>query len=143
MTRTRWSGQGFLYLPLGGPTPATPPPPPPTSPVNVVSAHVTTATPVPGWRYFGLFALLGIYVGVIPVFLGLLWFPFLTAVRGRWIEGLLSFTVGLLPFLGLDALKEAFKAVEQLGPGFKGEAVILLGLFGTFFGLVALGGRGQ
>ncbi len=102
---------------------------------------VTTETPVPGWRYFGLFALLGIYVGVIPVFLGLLWFPFLTAVTGRWIEGLLSFTVGLLAFLGLDALKEAFGAVEQLGPVFKGEAVILFGLFGTFFGLVALGQR--
>jgi len=102
---------------------------------------VTTETPVPGWRYFGLFALLGIYVGVIPVFLGLLWFPFLAAVRGRWMEGLLSFTVGLLAFLGLDALKEAFEAVEQLGPVFRGEAVILLGLFGTFFGLVALGQR--
>ena len=102
---------------------------------------VTTATPVPGWRYFGLFALLGIYVGVIPVFLGLLWFPFLTAVRGRWMEGLLSFTVGLLAFLGLDALKEAFEAVGQLGPVFKGEALVVLGLFGTFFGLVALGQR--
>ncbi len=102
---------------------------------------VTTETPVPGWRYFGLFALLGIYVGVIPVFLGLLWFPFLTAVKGRWMEGLLSFTVGLLAFLGFDALKEAFEAVGQLGPVFKGEAVILLGLFGTFFGLVALGHR--
>ncbi len=102
---------------------------------------VTTTTPVPGWRYFGLFALLGIYVGVIPVFLGLLWFPFLTAVRGRWMEGLLSFTVGLLAFLGLDALKEAFEAVGQLGPVFKGEALVVLGLFGTFFGLVALGRR--
>jgi ZIP family zinc transporter len=103
--------------------------------------HVTTETPVPGWRYFGLFALLGIYVGVIPVFLGLLWFPFLTTLRGGWMEGLLSFTVGLLAFLGLDALKEAFEAVEQLGPIFKGEAVILLGLLGTFLGLVALGQR--
>jgi zinc transporter ZupT len=102
---------------------------------------VTTETPVPGWRYFGLFALLGIYVGVIPVFLGLLWFPFLTALRGGWMEGLLSFTVGLLAFLGLDALREAFEAVGQLGPVFKGEAVIVLGLLGTFFGLVSLGQR--
>lgn len=102
---------------------------------------VTTETPVAGWRYFGLFALLGIYVGVIPVFLGLLWFPFLTTLRGGWMEGLLSFTVGLLAFLGVDALKEAFEAVEQLGSVFKGEAVILLGLFGTFLSLVALGQR--
>ncbi|MEE9154460.1 MAG: hypothetical protein V3U42_10260 [candidate division NC10 bacterium] len=104
---------------------------------------VTTMTPVPGWRYFVLFALLGVYVGVIPVFLGLLWFPFLTAVRGEWIEGLLSFTVGLLAFLGLDALREAFGAVEQIAPVFRGEALIALGLFGSFLGLVALGQRNK
>lgn len=106
---------------------------------------VTTMTPVPGWRYFALFALLGGYVGVIPVFLGLLWFPFLTAVRARWVEGLMSFTVGLLAFLGLDALKEAFEVVGQVGPIFKGEMLIALGLCGSFLGLVALGQsqRGQ
>jgi zinc transporter ZupT len=102
---------------------------------------ITTMTPVPGWRYLGLFALLGVYVGVIPVFLGLLWFPVLTAVRGAWIEGLLSFTVGLLAFLGVDALREASEAVGRLGPVFKGEALIALGLFGSFLGLGALGQR--
>ena len=100
---------------------------------------VTTMTPVPGWRYLALFALLGGYVGVIPVFLGLLWFPFLTAVRARWIEGLMSFTVGLLAFLGLDALKEAFEVAGKVGPIFKGEMLIALGLCGSFLGLVALG----
>jgi len=105
--------------------------------------EVTTMTPVPGWRYFSLFALLGVYVGVIPVFLGLLWFPFLAAVRTQWMEGLMSFTVGLLAFLGLDALKEAFEATEKVGPIFKGEALIALGLFGTFLGLMALGQRGK
>lgn len=102
---------------------------------------VTTLTPVPGWRYFILFALLGTYVGVIPVFLGLLWFPFMTTLKGPWIEGLLSFTVGLLAFLGLDALREAFEAVGQVGPVFKGEALIAVGLFGTFLGLEVLGRR--
>lgn len=100
---------------------------------------VTTMTPVPGWHYFALFALLGGYVGVIPVFLGLLWFPFLTAVRARWMEGLMSFTVGLLAFLGLDAIKEAFEVAAQVGPIFKGDMLIALGLFGSFLGLVALG----
>jgi zinc transporter, ZIP family len=100
---------------------------------------VTTMTPVPGWRYLALFALLGGYVGVIPVFLGLLWFPFLAAVRTQWMEGLMSFTVGLLAFLGLDALKEAFEVAEQVGPIFNGDMLIALGLFGSFLGLVALG----
>jgi zinc transporter ZupT len=102
---------------------------------------VTTTTPVPGWRYFVLFALLGTYVGVVPVFLGLLWYPFLTALRGRWVDGFLGFTVGLLVFLGLDAVKEAFEAAGRIAPVFKGEALIALGLFGSFLGLVAFGRR--
>src|SRR3989338_5567122 len=34
-------------------------------------------TPTFNWFYFKTFVLLGIYVGVIPVLLGLLWLPFL------------------------------------------------------------------
>src|SRR5688572_19803932 len=33
--------------------------------------------PTAGARYLAVFALLGIYVGVIPLYLGLAWFPFL------------------------------------------------------------------
>lgn len=102
---------------------------------------IATETPVVSWRYFALFALLGAYVGVVPVFLGLLWYPFLISLREGWIDFLLSFTVGLLTFLGLDALKEAFEATGQLASVFKGEALIVLGLFSSFLALVSFGQR--
>ncbi|MBI3122285.1 MAG: divalent cation transporter [candidate division NC10 bacterium] len=101
--------------------------------------EVATETPRPGAAAFGLFALLGTYVGVIPVFLGLLWFPFLRRVQERWFDFFLSLTAGLLVFLGVDALAEAFEVAGRLGGPFKGVAVIVLGLAGSFLALVAIG----
>ena len=37
--------------------------------------------------FYGLMALLGIYVGVIPVSLGMLWLPFVRRIDPRWIAG--------------------------------------------------------
>jgi ZIP family zinc transporter len=73
--------------------------------------HVAVATlsPAVDARYLTTFALLGIYAGVIPVFIGLLWLPFVRAIGRRWIDFFLSLTMGLLVFLGADALGEAME----------------------------------
>ncbi len=100
---------------------------------------VATETPRPGAAALGLFALLGAYVGVIPVFLGLLWFPFLRQVQERSFDFFMSLTVGLLAFLGVDALTEAFEVAGRLGGPFKGVAVIVLGVAGSFLAMLAIG----
>ena len=102
---------------------------------------VATETPQPGLAALGLFALLGTYVGVIPVFLGLLWFPFLRRVQDRWFDFFMSLTIGLLVFLGVDALTEAFEVAGRLGGPFKGVAVIVLGVAGSFLAMVTIGRR--
>ena len=51
-------------------------------------------------------ALLGIYVGVIPVALGMLWLPWLRRVPPPWLRGLMALTIGLLAFLAVDATLE-------------------------------------
>ena len=53
------------------------------------------------------FALIGIYVGVIPVALGLLWYPFLRQIGRRGMNFVLALTVGLLGFLVVDMWQEA------------------------------------
>ena len=60
-------------------------------------------TPDAGLDFYGLMALIGIYVGVIPVGIGMLWLPWIRGVDKRWIGFLLAFTVGLLGFLGVEA----------------------------------------
>src|SRR3989338_4026366 len=46
--------------------------------------EVASLTPTFNSFYLRMFVLLGIYVGVIPVLLGLLWLPFLRMLRERW-----------------------------------------------------------
>ena len=92
---------------------------------------VATQSPQINRSYVVTFALLGVYVGVIPVFLGLLWLPFLRGVSRRWVDFFLSFTVGLLLFLGVDALEGAFALTGQVASAFQGVGLIVLGAVGT------------
>lgn len=101
--------------------------------------EIATLTPTPGWRYFGTFALLGVYVGVIPVFLGFLWFPFLKRISRKWMNFFLSLTVGLLIFLGVDALEEAFEVAGRVPGVFQGVALIAMGTLLSFLILVTVG----
>ncbi len=100
---------------------------------------VAVLTPAPDARYLTTFALLGLYAGVIPVFIGLLWFPFMRVLSRKWIEFLLSLTAGLLLFLGVDALAEALELSAKVPRAFQGLALVLLGLVGTPLLLAALG----
>lgn len=99
---------------------------------------VAVETPTPDARYLMTFTLLGVYVGVIPIFVGLLWFPFLRRIGRLWLNFFLSLTGGLLVFLGADTLNEALE-VRALVPGaFQGTALVTLGVVGTFLALTVL-----
>lgn len=101
--------------------------------------EVASRTPVADWRYLSTFTLLGVYVGVVPVFLGLLWFPFLQRLPEKWINFFLSLTIGLLIFLGVDTLAEAFETVERVPEAFGGPGLITVGFLGSLLGVTAFG----
>ncbi len=102
--------------------------------------EIAAETPTAGPAMLGRFALLGIYVGVIPVFLGIGWLPFLRVLPQRWYFFLLSLTVGLLVFLGVDALEEALENAEHVPGPYQGVALILIGLSISLLGLYAVSG---
>jgi len=79
-----------------------------------------------GASFFGLMALLGVYVGVIPIALGLLWMPFVRRSSFTWVRGLIAFTVGLLVYLAFDAALEGIELVQGNG-AFGGPLVVILG----------------
>ncbi|MFL6199640.1 MAG: ZIP family metal transporter [Thermoanaerobaculia bacterium] len=101
---------------------------------------VAVATPRPGWRFFWLFALIGLYVGVIPVTLGLLWYPLVGRLGPRALGFLLALTVGLLLFLLVDAAHEGLEAVEKMPAAFQGLALFVFGAFAAYLGIEAFGG---
>lgn len=90
---------------------------------------VAFRTPVFDSVYFKTFVLLGLYVGVIPVLLGLLWFPFLRKLKGKAYGFLLSLTIGLLLFLGFDTLAESIELIGDLPSTFNGVGILVIGFF--------------
>jgi zinc transporter ZupT len=104
------------------------------------TVDVATLTPRPNARYLTIFTLLGVYVGLVPVLIGLLWSPFLRSVSRRWIHFFLSLTIGLLVFLGVDALAEAFETAVAVPDAFQGVGLIVLGVVGSVALLRAVSG---
>lgn len=99
-----------------------------TSAGGKITATVDAAAPSPerSSSFFGLMALLGVYVGVIPVAMGMLWMPFVRRSSKAWVRALLGFTIGLLAFLTFDATLEAFELVAG-NSSFGGPLVVILG----------------
>src|SRR5215216_1973713 len=69
-------------------------------------------TPETDFSFFALMALLGVYVGVIPVAMGMLWLPFVRGLDPRWVRLLLAFTVASLVFLGALTAFVSLAAVD-------------------------------
>ena len=100
---------------------------------------VATLSPQVGARYLTTFALLGIYAGVIPVFIGLLWLPFVRSIQRRWIDFFLCLTIGLLVFLGVSSLVESLETAALVPSAVQGPALVLMGGLGTPLVLTAVG----
>jgi zinc transporter ZupT len=99
---------------------------------------VAAETPDNDLSFFGLMALLGIYVGVIPVALGMLWLPWIRRIPRRWFRVLMALTVGLLGFLAIDATFEGFELAGEGSQAFGGAALVLLGAAASYLGLTGV-----
>jgi zinc transporter, ZIP family len=102
--------------------------------------EVAVETPDADLGFYGLMALIGIYVGVIPVAIGMLWLPWVRTVDARWIRFLLAFTVGLLAFLGIDALLEGTELAGTGPETLGGAALVWLGAGGAYLVLSGVDG---
>ena len=109
-----------------------------TSTGTTFDAEVPLAVLTPGfsgesfWRY----ALIGFYVGVVPVALGLLWYPFLRRLGTSGVNAILALTVGLLIFLVVDTLLEAGEVAVELPGAFSGIPLVILVALLTLLGLL-------
>jgi zinc transporter ZupT len=99
---------------------------------------VAVETPEGDAGFFGLMALLGTYVGVIPVALGMLFMPFLRGIRERWLQVIMAFTVGLLGFLALDGGLEGLEIGEGAVGAFGGTELLFIGAALAYLALTAL-----
>ena len=90
----------------------------------------------PSLELAGFFAIIGTYVGIIPVMIGLLWLPFIKRLKKNKYHFFLALTAGLLLFLGIDSVEEALEVYEEnLSQSFNGVLLVATVIVATFLGL--------
>lgn len=100
--------------------------------------EVASLTPEPDANTFLVYGLLGVYIGVIPVTIGLLFFPALKRASARWIGFFLALTVGLLAFLLIDTVAEGVELAGETAASLNGLALFGAGVVGVVLALSVL-----
>jgi zinc transporter ZupT len=101
---------------------------------------VAAETPEADIGFYGLMALVGLYVGLIPVAIGMLWLPWIRRIDPRWVQFVLALTIGLLAFLGLDALLEGTEIAATGPQALGGASLVFLGAGIAYLGLAGVDG---
>ncbi|MEU2005966.1 ZIP family metal transporter [Rhodococcus sp. NPDC019627] len=95
-------------------------------------------TPQPGAAFFGTMALLGLYVGIIPVLLGMLLLPVMRRASAEVVKFVLAVTVGLLVFLAFDGASEGLELAAASGGAFGGTTLVVLGAAAAILTLMGI-----
>ena len=98
-------------------------------------------TPTASARGFLGYAIVGFLVGVLPIALGLLWLPSLRRADAKWLAAFMALTAGLLTFLGIEALFEAFELQAALPGMLGGPGLVLLGVALSFLTITFFAAR--
>jgi zinc transporter ZupT len=88
------------------------------------------------------FAIIGTYVGIIPVMIGLLWLPFIKKISKQKYHFFLALTAGLLLFLAIDSIEESIEVSnENLANSFNGSLLVATVVVLSFLTLYYLGNK--
>jgi hypothetical protein len=100
---------------------------------------VAVQTPRVTANAVAVFALIGLYVGVIPVALGLLWYPLMHRLGASGLQFLLALTVGLLAYLLVDSAHDGLEAASMVPGSYQGAILFVFGALAAFVTLDAIG----
>jgi len=88
------------------------------------------------------FAIIGTYVGIIPVMIGLLWLPFIKKISKQKYHFFLALTAGLLLFLAIDSIEESIEVSnEHLANSFNGALLVSTVVVLSFLALYYVGNK--
>jgi zinc transporter ZupT len=100
---------------------------------------VAVPTPVANSAQLLAQAIVGAIVGLLPVAIGLMFYPTLRGVGRSGMNFLLALTVGLLAFLLIDMSEDAFELAAKSAALFQGPAMVMLAGAASFLILMAIG----
>jgi zinc transporter ZupT len=102
---------------------------------------VAVETPQMDMALLVRFALVGLYVGIVPVALGLMWYPFMRRLSRRAMNFILALTVGLLVYLAVGTWLDATEFAAEVPAFWQGVPLALFTAVITFGAIVALSNR--
>ncbi len=108
---------------------------------TVKALPAAVETPSASAKGFLGYAIIGFLVGVLPIALGLLWLPSLRRADAKWLAAFMALTAGLLTFLGVEALAEAFELQAALPGTLGGPGLVLLGVAVSFLTITFFSAR--
>ncbi|HEX2908345.1 MAG TPA: hypothetical protein VHO69_15845 [Phototrophicaceae bacterium] len=102
-------------------------------------------TPQISGQLFAQFGLVGIYVGIVPIGLGMLWFPFMRRLSKSAMNFILALTIGLLVYLAIGTWLDANEFAGELPAFWQGIPLVLFIALMTLGALLAVSSlrRGQ
>ena len=105
---------------------------------------IEVALPTPQLSAADLLAygVVGLFVGVVPVVLGMMFYPVMRGSARRGLEFVLALTIGLLVFLLVDTLEEGLEIAAGAASALQATTVVWLGALTTFLALMVVGRRG-
>jgi len=86
-------------------------------------------------------ALVGAFVGILPVAIGLMFYPALRRLGRDGINFVMALTVGMLLFLLFDTVEDAMEIAGKAAAGFQSHVMVALSSLLAFAGLMAIGRR--
>jgi zinc transporter ZupT len=102
---------------------------------------VAVQTPAPSASLFGRFGLVGFYIGIVPIFLGVLWYPLMRRLSSRAMNFILSLTVGLLIYLAIGTWLDATEFASELPAFWQGVPLVIFVALSVLGGLLAISHR--
>ena len=100
--------------------------------------EVAVATPALSSRNLAAYSVVGLFVGLVPVVIGMLFFPALRRSGRGTFTFALALTVGLMAFLLVDTMAEALELAARAAPGLQPVTMVWLVAGLTFAALMAI-----
>lgn len=104
--------------------------------------EVAVATPKITASQLKFQAMIGTFVGIVPIVFGLMFYPVLRDVGQGGMNFLMALTIGLLAFLMFDSINESLEIAAKSAAVFQGPVMVVIVALATFLLLMAVGQRG-
>jgi len=59
------------------------------------------------WEILGMMTIIGFIAGILPVAVGMLWFPYVRQLTDEWVHAVLAFSAGILAFIAFEMAEGA------------------------------------